>query len=476
MQKKVFKKFTVFVLIIISTVMLFSFIVMGCDLAPDSDDSDDDNNNSSSVISSVASSISSETSSVDSSTSSESASSTSTYPTVFLVGDSTVCTFNDAYYYPRYGYGTKIGNYLDANVIINNLALSGRSSKSFIIEANYTALTSSIKSGDYLIIGFGHNDEKAEVERYTDPTGTITDATSFKYYLYNYYVKIDQDAGAIPILCTPVVRRSTSGTYTGANIHITETVVSGGVTYNGGDYAQCIRDLGTDLGVTVIDNTNLTKTLNESLFASSGAAATADLHAWVSNNVSSVDDTHLNIYGASYVAYLMADAVNSSACTLKNYVLAGITAPDKATTLIPNPDYVPIVYNPPTVKSTIWTTTDPWWGTVFGDCGGQTKITDGISFAITEGATNVTLRSGTETGAVGKIAGTTDCIAMYFQQIPADKDFTLTATATVNFIASNNQVSFGLMLRDAAWIDIYDPSLVSNYVAAGPLKIASTLV
>ena len=33
--------------------------------------------------------------------------------TLWLVGDSTVCSFNDSYYYPRYGYGTQIVAYLD---------------------------------------------------------------------------------------------------------------------------------------------------------------------------------------------------------------------------------------------------------------------------------------------------------------------------------------------------------------------------
>src|SRR5262249_37272394 len=68
--------------------------------------------------------------------------------TLYLVGDSTVAAFNDPYYYPRYGYGTQIGNYLSPSVTVDNLALSGRSSKSFIDPAdngNYAILTSSLK-------------------------------------------------------------------------------------------------------------------------------------------------------------------------------------------------------------------------------------------------------------------------------------------------------------------------------------------
>ena len=106
---------------------------------------------------------------------------------LFLVGDSTVSSFNDAYYYPRYGYGTQIGNYFDSKLKVNNLALSGRSSKSFLSESNYETFKASIKEGDYLIIGFGHNDEKDDdALRFTNPTGGVDDETSFKHYLYNY--------------------------------------------------------------------------------------------------------------------------------------------------------------------------------------------------------------------------------------------------------------------------------------------------
>ncbi|MCR4944187.1 MAG: hypothetical protein K5986_07010, partial [Clostridium sp.] len=44
---------------------------------------------------------------------------------------STVSAFNDTYYYPRYGYGTQLQQYFNIdNFKVENLALSGRSSKS----------------------------------------------------------------------------------------------------------------------------------------------------------------------------------------------------------------------------------------------------------------------------------------------------------------------------------------------------------
>ena len=394
--------------------------------------------------------------------------------TLYLVGDSTVAQFNDPYYYPRYGYGTQIGKYLSPSVTVNNLALSGRSSKSYIDpadNANYAMLMSGLKAGDYLMIGFGHNDEKADPSLYTNPNTDVTDPTSFQYYLYTYYIKPALTVGATPILTTPIVRRDSAGVYAGAKVHVTTDVISAGVTYPGGDYPKAIRDLGAAMGITVIDNTMTTLALGKQIFAASGAAGTANLQAWVSMAITSVDDTHTNIYGGAYYAYLIAHDLAASSLPLKDYVLPGIAPPD-ISILVVNPNWKPIVYAPP-VRSTVWMTTAPWQGSVFGDVGGTSKIGDG-SFSISETSASplvVSMRSGTATASAGKISAATDGIAFYFQQVPIAKDFTLKATATVTSITYNNsQVGFGLMVRDAAWTDVSDESLLSSYVAAGTLK------
>ena len=77
---------------------------------------------------------------------------------LWVVGDSTLSSFEDKYYLPRYGYGTKLQEYLDDEIIVKNIALSGRSSKSYTTEPEYQTLLSGMKKDDYLIIGFGHNE------------------------------------------------------------------------------------------------------------------------------------------------------------------------------------------------------------------------------------------------------------------------------------------------------------------------------
>ena len=388
---------------------------------------------------------------------------------VFMVGDSTVASFNDPYYYPRYGYGTKLGDYLEGVEVVN-YALSGRSSKSFLVEENYTKLQNEIKKGDFLIIGFGHNDEKTETARYTNPVLDEKDPTSFQYHLYEKYIKLALDAKATPILATPIVRRSPKGEYTGSVIHQTKTEGD----YVGGDYAQAIRDLGKKYKITVIDLTTITKELYETV----GPEVTLKYHAWLTHKPDSVDNTHLNAYGASVVAYNIAKELAASKNKLGKYVKQGIVEPVEVLVLDKNPSYVIPKYETPTAsdKSAYWVTSEPWRGTVFGDCGGAEKINpEKGMFEITENGKTISMRSGTSDGtSVGKIASSSDGIAFYFQMLPIDKDFEFSATATVKFAANNNQVAFGLMARDDVYFDKFDNSIKSDYVVAGAIGLAST--
>ena len=391
--------------------------------------------------------------------------------TVYIVGDSTVCSFSDGYYYPRYGYGTQLANYLAPEAAVANLALSGRSSKSFITEANYQALVSGLKEGDYLIIGFGHNDEKSDdAARFTDASKPYTDETSFGYYLYNYYIKLALDKGATPILCTPIVRAKTSDDYSGNEGHVTAT----------GDYAQAIRDLGKELGVAVADLTAITK----AEYISKGYEGAKLYHAvtvgmldtdgtTVVPNWGSVDKTHLNIYGAKFVAYNLALELKK-ADGIGKYVLEDIKAPTEAD-LVVNPSYVYSDYEAPDLGAYaptdhFTTTTEGWYGTGFGDTGGDpASSSNGYIAKETESGVfrvGQHLDSGSNKG---KFSSTSDGFAFLFTQVEADKNFKISATGTILYTASTKQAGFGLMLRDDVYLPIKDASITSNYVTAGIL-------
>ena len=382
----------------------------------------------------------------------------SSKPTVWIIGDSTVSSFADKYYYPRYGWGTQIDKYLDGTYEVKNIALSGRSSKSYVNDKEYNELTSGMKQGDYLLIGFGHNDEKAEADRYTDPNGDYKTAGSFANSLYENYIKPAQAAGTTVILCTPIVRRTATAEWSDSNLHITKD--SG--DFKGGDYAQSIRNLGKELNIPVVDMTKMTKELYDTL----GPDETVNLHAWTSSKATSVDNTHTNIYGGTYNAYLVTK-------TIKELGVAGISehitakeAPVKADVLKSNPDYKEAEYSGELKQSELWKDAGVFKGSIFGDIGGDPNLIK-----------DKFILEGNEDGSIhiavngkGKISSTTDGIAMYYYKVPADSNFVITANATVNSINKHNQVAFGLMARDAMYIDVNDKSALGDYVAAGSIQ------
>ena len=385
-----------------------------------------------------------------------------TKSTMWVIGDSTVCGFNDGYFYPRYGYGTQLLEYFDANKFeVQNLALSGRSSLSFLAEANYKALIDGMQRGDVLIIGFGHNDEKAEEARYTNPNGDYKTAGSFANNLYENYVKIAKDKGVTVILCTPIVRRSATGEWKNSELHITTT--SG--QFEGGDYAAAIIKLGQDTNTAVVNMTALTKEVYDSL----GADETLNLHAWLSSKPGSVDNTHTNIWGAKYNAYLLAKAVKALNLNgISEYVKNVDAAPAKADHLVSNPDYVEPTYDSSNLaQSEIWADYGIFKGTVFGDVGGTPSTKNQILEADANGNMHIAVMNNK-----GKISSSTDGIAMYYYKIPADATFTLSADMTINAYDKNNQVAFGLMVRDAMYIDTNSKDSNGDSVNAAFFKLA----
>ncbi len=434
---------------------------------------------------------------------------------IYFVGDSTVCSFGDtdvALYIPRYGYGTQLYNYVncEANQIVN-LALSGRSSYSFTKEGNYSTLTSGITAGDYLLIGFGHNDEKFEVDRYADPTLASDDtstmigtynaerAVSFKYILKHYYIDVAKAAGATPILCTPIVRLSNdSSKYDSDHTTTSKTNYQDSTSkvttdWNGGNYAQAIRDLAQEEGLTCIDLTTTTKNDYKTIgydeaikyhSIKSGKWTDATKTA-IEADLTSVDNTHTNRYGAKMNAYHIASAIKASNLPLASSIKTTITKPvyaDNATAII-NADYkVPEnkPFNPDTDASAKWSaingtelndgnseTVYKWYGTAFGANLGTSNIATASQFTITKGsdADGVTFTVNADSGK-GKIQSGDDSLVAVFIQIPFETAFSVSATATLNTFSGVNQSGFGMMLRDDIAVDKLT-TMKGNYINAG---------
>lgn len=235
---------------------------------------------------------------------------------VYLVGDSTVCEYDSSTStsLDRYGWGMKLADKFKG-VTVKNLALSGRSSRSFLTETNYQTLCSSIGKGDYLFIQFGHNDEKTDEAAYPglgtypgldlstlDSNGRNSSGQySYEWILLNKYIKAAQNKGAVAVICTPITRRSSNG----------EPYYQAHTAYQ-----QALIELGKANNVPVIDLTTLTAELYSDLYAQGGADATAALHCFTDSAHTTTDNTHLSSLGANHVSQIVADQIKSLGLTL----------------------------------------------------------------------------------------------------------------------------------------------------------------
>jgi lysophospholipase L1-like esterase len=122
---------------------------------------------------------------------------------VILVGDSTVATKN--------GYGDALCARFTPEVTCVNLAKNGRSSGSFRAEGRWDEVMRLLKDGgnfsaNYVLVQFGHNDQPGKPGRSTDLV------TEYPVNLAGYVHDV-RGAGAVPMLVTPLTRRSFKGPY-----------------------------------------------------------------------------------------------------------------------------------------------------------------------------------------------------------------------------------------------------------------------
>ncbi len=216
-------------------------------------------------------------------------------PTVYIAGDSTVMSYHSGSF-PQQGWGARIPEYFNANVVFSNKAIGGRSSKSFVNEGRLDEILNLIKPGDFLLIQFGHNDQLPAAtfpDRHTDPQ------TTYKDYL-RLYINGAKKKGAIPILVTPMTRRSFNATTKTFNNSL-------------GAYPEAMRELGPENGVHVVDlNTDSINYLNSIGFDASAKVFMILKAGEYPNFPNGQNDaTHFQENGANQMARLVAHAIKA---------------------------------------------------------------------------------------------------------------------------------------------------------------------
>ncbi|MFA7119292.1 MAG: rhamnogalacturonan acetylesterase [Sphaerochaetaceae bacterium] len=206
--------------------------------------------------------------------------------TVFLLGDST-CAQKSPESYPETGWGMCFNEHLAEGWSLDNRSINGRSTKMFLDEGAFAAIMIDLRLGDYCIIQFGHNENKLDEERHTDPW------TSYTANLLYMAESITRKA-AHPVLVSSITRRNfLDGKY---------------LMHTLGEYPQAMEAVARKLMLPFVDLTTPTRKKVEELgsLKSREYFMHFDAGLYPRYPEGDADDTHLRPEGAKAVATLLA--------------------------------------------------------------------------------------------------------------------------------------------------------------------------
>lgn len=218
-----------------------------------------------------------------------------------LVGDSTMSDKPNLAY-PERGWGQLLPEYLNEQLEIVNHAANGRSTRRFINEGRWALVLSELKEGDYVLIQFGHNDQK-----FDDPARYASAKTDYPAFL-RQYIKQVQEHKAIPMIASSICRRH----YDEQGM-LKRTLI---------DYASAAKHVAESEGVAFF-------ALNDQtchFLASIGEQESRQYFVQVPPDLytrypaGKTDNTHLNVVGASKVAQFFIRELLARQHPLAQYV------------------------------------------------------------------------------------------------------------------------------------------------------------
>lgn len=222
--------------------------------------------------------------------------------TIYSIGDSTMANKVNPSENPEHGWVQVLSPFFTSNVVIDNRAVNGRSTRSFINENRWDSVCKTLKKRDYVFIQFGHNDQKAEdPKRYTNPH------TAYRQNLIKFVLDT-RAKGATPILFSSIVRRNFND--------------KGALIDSHGEYPMEARLVAQEYNVPFIDLQYLTEQLEEAY----GVEGSKKLHLHFKAGEipyykeGKDDDTHLSELGATEVCKLVIAALKETDLDLKKQI------------------------------------------------------------------------------------------------------------------------------------------------------------
>lgn len=222
-------------------------------------------------------------------------------PTIFMIGDSTMANKDLSGCNPERGWGQMLPGFLSDEIVVDNHAANGRSTKSFRDLGHWEKMVDKIQPGDYVVIEFGHNDTKVDdPARYTKP------GADFDENLRRYIREV-RARGAKPILMNAVSRRK---------------FVKDSLVDTHGEYLTATARVAKEMNVAFVDMNKLTTDFIRELGPEDSkqyfmhiAPGTNPLHPQ-----GKTDNTHFNVAGARKVAAMAVDALAEAVPELAKYV------------------------------------------------------------------------------------------------------------------------------------------------------------
>jgi lysophospholipase L1-like esterase len=231
-------------------------------------------------------------------------------PVLYIVGDSTVKNGDGNGRDTLWGWGSFMKSHFDTTKLdVQNHAIGGRSSRTFITDKRWERILSTLKKGDYVMIQFGHNDasplddtarargtlkgiQDDSVEIY-NPIRKVKEVVhSYGWYLRKYINEAKQ-VGAIPIICSPVPRNN----------------FTNGLTNRSTDYAVWAKEVCDQTQTYFLDIHHLIADKYDQL-------GEKNVNVFFPK-----DHTHTNLEGALLNTQVVIDAIKQNkAGSLKNYL------------------------------------------------------------------------------------------------------------------------------------------------------------